>query len=98
MQNEEINFISELITDIAGVREILKARAGGENEYSRQTLHYHVQKGNLAAYIFHGMDLVRWDRNNAEHHQGKEYIFFKRDIMAMPLNSRVGRKPKPSKE
>jgi hypothetical protein len=92
MQNE-IAFISNLITDIKGARDMLAARAGIK-EYNRQTIHYHVQKGNLPAYIFVGMDLVRWDRNNPNHHQGKEYLFLKQDIREMPLNNKVGRKPK----
>jgi hypothetical protein len=96
MQNEQIAFVSTIITDIKGALDLLAARADGR-DYSPDTLHSRVKSGNLPAYVFVGTELVRWDRDNAGH-RGKEYIFLKSDIQEMPLVSKAGRKKKPDKK
>jgi hypothetical protein len=91
MQSPELAhaLISE-ITDTSGALLMLSTRLG--RDYSRDTLHYHVRQGNLPAYIFEDGDLVRWRIDTTR--VGASYIFLKRDIENLPLESKVGRKPR----
>jgi hypothetical protein len=86
--DSEIFVVSGLITDIKGAMLLLEDRG---RSYSIKTLQYHVQRGNLPAYVFVGTVLARWERENPAH-KGKEYIFLKSDIAVMSLDSKVGRK------
>jgi hypothetical protein len=94
MQKEVLNVNTANITDTKGARAILERRQGDDRTYSVDTLHYHVRQGNLPAYIFDAEgDLVRWQPSSER--RGASYIFLKYDVENFPLESKVGRKPKP---
>jgi hypothetical protein len=85
---------SEDLTGTKGALLMLSQRLG--REYSRHTLQYHVRQGNLPAYAFVGADLVRMEPGVGAR-IGVDHIFVKADIMALPLQNKVGRKAKPAK-
>lgn len=91
MQKEILSVGTGDITDTNGARAILTRRLC--RDYSKYTLQYHVRQGNLPAYVFDDEgDLVRWHPYNER--QGASYIFLKRDVEGLPLESKAGRKPK----
>ena len=92
-KNPEISIISDLVTDTQGALKMLSERSG--RAYSTDTLRYHVLQGHITAYVFVGPNLV--PNVPGEKRRGQSYIFMKRDILALPLDSKVGRKPKSSK-
>lgn len=90
MQKDILSINTAEITDTKGALGILTQRLG--RDYSKYTLQYHVRQGNIPAYVFDEGDLVRWHAYNER--QGASYIFLKRDVEALPLESKAGRKPK----
>jgi hypothetical protein len=88
--NHEIALVSNLITDTQGALKMLSERS--KRAYSTDTLRYHVLKGHITAYVFVGVNLV--PNAPGEKRRGQSYIFLKRDVLALPLESKVGRKPK----
>ncbi len=75
------------ITDTVGATRMLATRFG--RPYSVDSLHQLVKQGRLRAFLF--TDGVLVERVPGEQTRGKDLIFLRADLLALPQPKPVGR-------